>query len=183
MEHVKRVNRELVYTGAILKMYKDTIQTPDGRFAEWDFLAHKGAAAVVPVLPDGRIIMVRQYRNALDRMTLEIPAGARDFAEEPTYDCAAREVEEETGYAAGKLELLITLRTAIAYCDELIDVYVATDLKKTEQHLDEDEYIQIECYTIEQLQGMIFDGTIQDAKTVAALMSYLAWKQKKSAAE
>lgn len=176
MEHVKRIKRELVYTGAILHMYKDTIETPDGRHAEWDFIGHKGAAAVVPVLPDGRIVMVRQYRNALDRMTLEIPAGARDFAEEPTFDCAAREVEEETGYAAGKLEKLITLRTAIAYCDELIDVYVATDLKKTQQHLDEDEFIQIEYYTIEELQGMIFDGTLQDAKTVAALMSYVAWK-------
>ncbi len=177
MEHVKRINRELVYTGAILHMYKDTIETPDGRHAEWDFIAHKGAAAVVPVLPDGRIIMVRQYRNALDRMTLEIPAGARNYREEPTYDCAAREVEEETGFAAGKLEKLITLRTAIAYCDELIDVYVASDLRKTEQHLDDDEYIQIEYYTLEELQKMIFDGTLQDAKTVAALMSYKAWKE------
>ena len=180
MEHVKRINRELAYTGSILKMYKDTIEMPDGKTAIWDFIEHKGAAAVVPVLPDGRIIMVRQYRNALDRMTLEIPAGARDFKEEPTRDCAAREVEEETGYAAGKLELLITLRTAIAYCDELIDVYVATDLVKTEQHLDEGEYIQIKYYTLEQLQKMIFDGTIQDAKTVSALMSYAIWKNQQT---
>lgn len=174
MDHVIRINRELAYTGTILKMYKDTIQTPDGRTAQWDFIAHKGAAAVVPVLPDGRIIMVRQYRNALDRMTLEIPAGARNFPEEPTIDCATREVEEETGYAAGKMEKLITLRTAIAYCDELIDVFLATDLTKTEQHLDEDEFIDVEYYTLEQLQSMIFDGTIQDAKTVASLMAYAA---------
>lgn len=174
MDHVIRINRELAYTGTILKMYKDTIQTPDGHTAQWDFIAHKGAAAVVPVLPDGRIIMVRQYRNALDRMTLEIPAGARNFPEEPTIDCATREVEEETGYAAGKMEKLITLRTAIAYCDELIDVYLATDLTKTEQHLDEDEFIDVEYYTLDQLQSMIFDGTIQDAKTVASLMAYAA---------
>ena len=180
MEHVKRVDRKLAYTGSILKMYQDTIALPDGKQVIWDFIAHKGAAAVVPVLPDGKIIMVRQYRNALDRITLEIPAGARDYPEEPTVDCAAREVEEETGYAAGKLERLITLRTAIAYCDELIDVYVATDLVKTAQHLDEGEYIQIETYTLEELQALIFAGTIQDAKTVAALMSYAAWKTQRT---
>lgn len=172
MDHVRRIKRELVYTGTILHFYKDTIETPDGHQAEWDFIAHKGAACVVPVLEDGRIIMVRQYRNALDRMTLEVPAGARNYPEEPTSECALREVEEETGYRAGKLEWLLTLRTAIAYCDELIDVYVATDLVPTKQHLDEDEFIDVEYYTIDQLVEMILDGTIQDAKTVAALMSY-----------
>lgn len=172
MEHIKRVKRELVYTGSILHFYEDTIETPDGHQAKWDFIAHKGAACVVPVLDDGRIIMVHQYRNALDRMTLEVPAGARNYLEEPTIDCATREVEEETGYKAGKMEWLLTLRTAIAYCDELIDVYVATELTPTSQNLDEDEYIDVEYYTIEQLTEMILNGTIQDAKTVASLMAY-----------
>ncbi|MFQ9510660.1 MAG: NUDIX domain-containing protein [Lachnospiraceae bacterium] len=174
MDHVKRVKRELVYTGSILKFYKDTVETPDGRTAEWDYIGHKGAAAVLPVTEDGKLILVRQYRNALDRLTLEIPAGARNDPEEPTIACAFRELEEETGYKAEKLEFLITLRTAVAFCDELIDVYVATGLTPGEQHLDEDEYVEVEVYTVEQLTAMILDGTIQDAKTVAAIMSYKA---------
>ena len=79
VEHVKRLKRELVYKGAILDIYKDTMELPDGNKAEWDFVSHRmGAAAILPVMKDGRIVMVRQYRNALDRYTLEIPAGKLD---------------------------------------------------------------------------------------------------------
>ena len=74
----ERLSRELAYEGAIIDVYRDRVQMPDGRVAEWDFIGHKGAAAVVPVLEDGRILMVRQYRNAIDRYTLEIPAGGRN---------------------------------------------------------------------------------------------------------
>ena len=87
---IKRVNRTLKYQGVIVDFYSDTMQMPDGRLAEWDLIHHrKGAAAVVPVLPDGKILMVRQFRNALDRMTIEIPAGARDSTEEETIHSAA----------------------------------------------------------------------------------------------
>ncbi len=172
MDSMKRIKRELVYTGTILKFYKDTIETPTGRIVYWDFIGHNGAAAIVPVLEDGKILMVKQYRNALDRMTLEIPAGARDTINEPTLDCAIRELEEETGYASVDLEFLLSLRTAIAYCDELIDVYVAKNLKVSKQNLDEDEFVEVKAYEIDELIQMIYDGTIQDAKTVAALMAY-----------
>ena len=98
VQKLKRIKRELVQKGAIVNMYKDSIELPDGKVAEWDFIEHrKGAAAVLAVLPDGRILMVRQYRNALDRETLEIPAGARDSVTEDTAICAKRELEEETG--------------------------------------------------------------------------------------
>ena len=92
--------------------------------------------------------------------------------DEPTDVAAARELEEETGYKAGKLELLLTLRTTVAFCNEKIDVYVATDLRKSHQHLDEDEFINVEVYDIEELAQMIYDGKIQDGKTVSALMAY-----------
>ena len=98
-EHAKRIKRELVMKGTILDVYKDTMELPNGKTEEWDFVSHrKGAAAVVAVREDGKLLMVRQYRNALERMTLEIPAGARDSVTEDTKVCAARELEEETGY-------------------------------------------------------------------------------------
>jgi len=173
MEELKRVDRRLVRKCHVFDLYEDTIEFEDGRHAYWDFLKHNGAAAVVPVLDDGRILLVRQYRNAIDRVSLEIPAGKKDTIEESGYDCAYREVEEETGYHPENLELLTQLVTAIAYCDETIDVYVARDLVPTAQHLDEDESIDVQAYEIEDVKKMIFDGTIRDAKTVAAIMAYI----------
>lgn len=105
---VKRIKRELIRSGAILDIYTDTMELPDGKVEEWDFVSHrKGAAAVVPVRDDGKILMVRQYRNAIGRMTLEIPAGSRDSVTEDTRICAARELEEETGYRSDDLSFLI----------------------------------------------------------------------------
>ena len=99
MEHIERVQRELKYKGTILSMYADTIKVPNGNTAVWDFIGHQGAAAVVPVTDDGKILMVRQYRNSVDRYTLEIPAGGLNSKDEPTIEAAARELEEETGRA------------------------------------------------------------------------------------
>lgn len=116
--------------------------------------------------------MVRQYRNAIDRYTLEIPAGAFDSANESGEECVARELEEETGYKAGKVEWLITVRSMVAFSNEKVEIYVATDLIPSKQHLDEEESIELEEYTIEELKEKIFRGEIEDSKTVSALMVY-----------
>lgn len=171
-DEFKRLNRELVYHGSIVDFYKDTVQVPNGNVVAWDFIEHKGAAAVIPVREDGKLLMVRQFRNALDRYTVEIPAGGLNGAEEPTLDAAARELEEETGYRSKDLELLITIRTTVAFCNEKIDIYVAKNLIKSKQNLDEDEFINVEAYTVEELSRMIFEGEIEDSKTIAAIMSY-----------
>jgi NTP pyrophosphohydrolases including oxidative damage repair enzymes len=168
---VKRLKRELQCEGAITKYYKDTVELPDGKTAVWDFVGHNGAAAAVAVLEDGRLLMVRQYRNALDRYTLEIPAGGLN-PNEPTIDAAARELEEEAGYVCGKIERLITIRTTVAFCNEKIDIYLATDLKKTKQHLDEDEYVEVVPYELSVLEDMIYSGEIEDSKTIAAILAY-----------
>ena len=173
-EEFKRLKRELVYKGAIVDFYKDTIRVPNGNIAKWDFIKHQGAAAVVPFREDGKLLVVRQYRNALDRYTLEIPAGGLNGADEPTRDAAARELEEETGYVAGKMEWLITVRTTVAFCNEKIDIYLATDLSRGHQHLDEDEFINVEAYTVQELCDKILSGEIEDSKTIAAIMSYRA---------
>ncbi|WP_462398178.1 NUDIX hydrolase [Hungatella hathewayi] len=156
---VKRLNRELKYQGTILKIYEDTVEA-NGHEAHWDFIHHNGAAAVVPVTKEGKLLMVRQYRNALDRYTLEIPAGALDYPEEPKLDCAHRELEEETGFKT------------VAFCDEAIDIFVARELEPSRQNLDDDECIDVEEWTVADLEKLIFEGTITDGKTIAAILAY-----------
>lgn len=177
-DRVERLNRELKYKGRIIDFYEDTVKCSNGHVDQWDFIGHKGAAAVVPLLPDGRILMVRQYRNALDRFTLEIPAGGRDSKDEPMETCAARELEEETGYRCEKLEFLIRVQTTVAFCNERIDVFVARDLIQSQQRLDEDESIDLVACSPDELCQKILAGEIQDGKTISAIMSY-CYKYKK----
>ena len=144
-EEFKRLDRKLVYHGTIIDYYRDTIQVPNGNIAEWDFIGHKGAAAVVPV---------------------------------PPMLAAARELEEETGYHSENLTHLLSLRTTVAFCNEKIEIYVAQDLKPTHQHLDEDEFIDVYAYSVDELCEMIYSGKIEDGKTIAAIMSYKAKYEK-----
>ena len=172
MEEFKRLKRELVAKGHIIDYYQDTMQIPNGNVAVWDFIKHNGAAAVVAVREDGRLLMVRQYRNALERETLEIPAGGLNGPDEPTDQAAMRELEEETGYRCEKAEFLLSIYTTVAFCNEKIDIYLARDLIPSQQHLDEDEFINVEAYTVQELQEMIYAGKLQDSKTVCAIMTY-----------
>ena len=192
MEEFKRISRDLVAKGAIIDYYQDTMQIPNGNIAKWDLIDHKGAAAVVavredgkllmvrqyrnavvPVRGDGKILMVKQYRNAIDRMTLEIPAGGLNGREEPTDQAAMRELQEETGYHTDHVELLTSIYTTVAFCNEKIDIYLARGLKdRGNQHLDEDEFINVEAYSVEELKQMIYDCRIQDAKTICGILTY-----------
>ncbi len=174
MEEYKRLGRELIAKGAIIDYYQDTMLIPNGNVAKWDLIDHKGAAAVVAVREDGKILMVRQYRNALERETLEIPAGGLNGRDEPTDRAAMRELEEETGYVCGGVELLTSIYTTVAFCNEKIDIYLARGLKPGKQHLDDDEYLNVEVYALEELKQMIFDGKIQDSKTICAILTYAA---------
>ena len=116
--------------------------------------------------------MVRQYRNALDRFTLEIPAGKLDDPKEPKIECAYRELEEETGYRSDNQEYLKTINTTVAFCDECIGVYIARDLIPSKQHLDEDECIEVEEWDVKDLLKLIYSGKMTDGKTVAAILAY-----------
>lgn len=178
IENFKRLERRLVRKAHIFEIYEDKLELPDGKIDYYDFLKHKGAAAVIPVLPDGRILLVSQFRNALDRVTLEIPAGGRNSMDEPFVDAAFRELEEETGYRTEELTHLISTRTAVAFCDEKVEVYIADRLIPTAQHLDEAEFIDVHPYTLDEIMQMIFDGKIEDSKTIASIMSYHAFLLK-----
>ena len=171
-EDVKRMGRELAYQGTVLKVYKDHMKFSNGNTEDWDFIHHDGAAAVIPVVDDGKILMVKQYRNALERDTLEIPAGKLDDPDEDGIVCASRKLKEETGYSSDDLEWLLTIRTTVAFCDERIEVFVARNLIPGEQHLDEDEFVDVKAYKLEELKEMIFEGKIQDSKTMAAILAY-----------
>ncbi|MDY6103372.1 MAG: NUDIX hydrolase [Acetatifactor sp.] len=172
MSQVKRVDRTLVANGAIIDYYQDTMALPNGNLAKWDLIDHKGAAAVVAVRNDGKLLMVHQYRNAPERITVELPAGGRNGREEPTEITAGRELEEETGYTCGKLEFLQSIYTTVAFCNEKIDIYLARDLKPGSQHLDEDEFLNVKAYELSELKQMIYDNKIQDAKTICGVLTY-----------
>lgn len=172
MEEFKRIKRELIAKGAIIDYYQDTMQIPNGNVAKWDLIDHKGAAAVVAVREDGKLLMVRQYRNALERETLEIPAGGLEGRDEPTRDAARRELQEETGCSCEQLEFLTSIYTTVAFCNEKIDIYLARGLQSGSQHLDEDEFINVEAYDLDTLKEMIYSGKLQDSKTICGILTY-----------
>ena len=171
MDRIERIDRKLAYKGSMLDVYSDTIKTPDGSTVQYDHIHHPGASAIIPVLDNGNVLLVRQYRNSLDRYTLEIPAGGIEKGES-TIEAARRELEEETGYICDKISPFINVVTAVAFCNEIVEVFIANGLTKTSQRLDPEEFINVEEYSLEDITKKIFDGAIQDSKTVSAIMAY-----------
>ncbi len=177
MDEIKRIDRRLEHKGNIVDFYSDTMVLPNGNQVEWDFVAHKGAAAIVVEDQDGMIVMVRQYRNAVEKYTLEIPAGATNPGED-SKTAAIRECEEETGYRAITAHHLFDLFTTVAFCNEKIGIYYTNQIEKSEQNLDQDEYVNVEKHSLDDLVAMVYNGTIQDGKTISAIMSYKVLKDK-----
>ncbi len=169
---IERLERTVVAKGSILTYCHDRVRIPNGNIRVWDYIAHQGAAAVLPVDDEGRIILVRQYRNAFDRFMLEIPAGGLESPDEPTMEAAVRELAEETGFTASDVSFLMAFYPTVAYSGEKIDIYLAKGLKKKERHLDADEYINVEAWELKELMDMIYSGSLNDGKTVAALSAY-----------
>jgi ADP-ribose pyrophosphatase len=171
MEKAKRIKKELAYQGSIIDVYKDYIKLPDGKVVQWDLVDHKGAAAVLPVTKDGKIVMVKQYRNALDRVTLEIPAGGINPGETP-FESAVRELTEETGYRSDQVTHLKDIVSAIGFCNETIYIYLAENLIPASQNLDEDEFLDVYEYPLEEVLDLVLSNQIIDGKTTAAILAY-----------
>ncbi|GBG55016.1 ADP-ribose pyrophosphatase [Sporomusaceae bacterium FL31] len=165
----KFIKSEVVFEGNLLTVRRDTVELPNGKHATRELIQHPGAVAVVPIRNDGKILLVRQFRYPVDQLTLEIPAGKLDLGEEPDA-CAKRELEEETGYKAKKLRLLSSILTTPGFTNEVIHLYVAEDLVLAEQCPDEDEFIDVEVFTKEEIRKMIENGTICDAKSLLGLL-------------
>jgi len=166
------VNSNHVFSGRILDVIQDTIKLPNGKDAVREVVRHVNASAVVPVNENGEIIFVRQYRHPAGEEILEIPAGTFNGDEENPVDCAARELEEETGYKTGKLTLLSSSYSSIGFCTEIIHIYAAENLTAGTQNLDPDEFVSIETYSLDEAVEMIFNGKIKDSKTIIGLLTY-----------
>lgn len=178
---IKREKRELVAAGSVFRFYKDTMRLPDGKVEYWDYVDHKkgGGAAVVPVLPDGRILLIRQYRPAVDKETLELPAGAKNAPGEAPETAALRELREETGYGSEKVTKLLHLDTATSWCGETTDVYLAEGCgKEGAQELDEAEEVGIVKMALSDVLDLILSGRLSDSKTVAGILAYACREQR-----
>ena len=171
---------ELIFDGKVLHVYKDAINLPDGKKSTREYCKHNGAVAVVPLTREGEVVCVRQYRYALGRVTLEIPAGKFDYIGEDHRDAALRELREETGYTPGKLIDIGPLSTSPALLTEIIYLYLAEDMTEGETDPDDDEFLEIVRIPLEEMVDMILRGEIQDAKTQAAVIKVWAMKQKES---
>lgn len=171
MENLKEkfISAKKIFDGKILKLHCDTVLLPNGKEASREVVDHPGAVAVVPILDDGRIVLVHQYRYPIDKITLEIPAGKLDLNESPD-ECVVRELREETGYETKKIRKVTSIYTAPGFSNEIIHLYIAQDLLLKETCPDEDEFINVEIYKPEQIRAMINDGTINDAKTLVGLL-------------
>ena len=178
----KTLSSESVFSGTLLHVNRDEIRRDDGVESVREWIDHPGAAAVVPLLDDGRlpnlrklmddgrVVMVRQYRYGPQRTFLEIPAGKFDGPHESPEDVARRECEEETGYRPGSLTYLGGLYNAVGYSNEIIHLFTATDLVPTKQSLDEDEALTVELVPLDTLARMAREGELQDMKTTSAIL-------------
>ena len=170
---------EEVYSGVLLHVYRDEVQLPDGEQTAREYIRHWGAVCMVPLTEDGNVIMERQYRYANGRPIIEIPAGKLDSPEEDRLEAAKRELLEETGITADHWRNLGGLICAPAYSNEYITMYLATGLHQGERHLDDEEFLEVYEVPLEELVSAVMDGTIEDAKTISAILkTWVIWKQE-----
>ncbi len=163
------VATERIFRGRIVGLRVDTVQLPGGRVAAREIVEHSGSVAVVPLDGHGNVLMVRQYRKPVEQELLEIPAGMLEPGEEPV-TAARRELEEETGYTARRIEPLVRFFTSPGFCDEEMHTFLATDLVAGRPNPDEDEQIELVPVPLAHVPEMIRRGEILDGKSVAALL-------------
>ena len=170
---------ELIFDGKVLHLYRDEINLPDGGKSFREYCKHNGAVCVVPLTREGEVICIRQYRYALDRVTLEIPAGKFDYIGEDHREAALRELREETGYTTETLVDIGPLATSPALLTEIIYCYLAEDMTPGDCDPDPDEFLEMVKIPLCELVDMILSGEVQDAKTQAAVLKVWAMKQMK----
>lgn len=166
----KTISSEPIFKGHVVALKVDEVELPNGKKAKREIINHPGAVAVIAVTDDNKIILVEQYRKALERSIVEIPAGKIDPGEAPI-KTAHRELEEETGYQAGSMEHVHSFATSPGFADEVIHLYVARDLRKVDKPLaaDEDEFVELMTATAEDAEQLMAEGKIYDAKTMLAV--------------
>ena len=166
-----------VYKGRVVDLRLETVRLPNGATVELELIRHPGAAAIVPMRENGAVLLVRQYRHSVGGYILEIPAGKLDPGEDPR-DCAARELEEETGFRASSLVSLITFLTTPGFTDEVIHLFQATGLTPGKQNLGRDEVLDVVELPLERAIAQIGEGTIRDGKTIVGLQAVYLQKRR-----
>lgn len=166
------VSTKVIYRGKVINLRLDEIVTKNGTKYVREIVEHPGAVAILAFLDDNTILMVKQYRRAVNKILLELPAGTLKINESPE-ECAIRELEEETGYKAHKIEKLGAFYLAPGYSSEKLYVFIAKELEKSEQNLEIDEEINVEKVSIKELLSMIDKGEIEDAKTIASILLFI----------
>lgn len=164
------ISSENIFDGNLLHVRRDTVKLPNGKTATREWIKHPGASSVIPMLEDGSVILVKQYRYPVGKITLEVPAGKLDAPDEDPLVCAERELSEETGYTADKIEKLTTIATTVGFSNEYIHLYIATDLHSGKQHTDDDEFINVVKVPLQEAVAMVNDGRIIDAKSVVSIL-------------
>ena len=167
------ISSDIVFKGQLLEVRRDEATLPNGEIGIREWIKHPGAVCCIPILPDGKIGMIKQYRYAVRQEMIELPAGKLDKSERPE-DCALRELEEEIGYRANNLTFLTNIHPAIGFTNENMWVYLAEDLTKTESNLDSDEFIELIPKKLEDAIDMVWSGEITDVKTIIGLL----WTKK-----
>ena len=178
-EHLleKTLDEKLIFDGKILRLYHDTVELPDSARAMREYCRHNGGVCVLPIKDDGSIIIVRQFRYPHNKLTLEIPAGKLEAKDADIYASAMRELREETGADSGNVVYLGKILPSPAILDEVIHLFLATDLKFGEKHLDDDEFLECETVPFCDALRMVLSGEIEDAKTQIAILKYFAIKE------
>ncbi len=164
-----KLDGETVFDGRLLKVRRDTVRLPNGATTTREHIVHPGAVMILPVLPNGELVMERQFRYPLGCDVIEFPAGKLDSGEAPL-QAAQRELREETGYTAQRWEFLVSIHVAISYSNERIDLFLAQGLEQQAAALDEDEFLEILKVSPAQALAWLAEGRITDAKTVVALL-------------
>ncbi|AEH52010.1 NUDIX hydrolase [Pseudothermotoga thermarum] len=167
----KTIESQEIFKGKILTVKLDKVELANKVQSTREVVLHPGAVAILPILDEEKLILVKQYRYAVDQQLLEVPAGKLDLGEKPE-ECAKRELEEETGYRCGKLEYLGFIYTTPGFSNEKIHLFVAKDLEKTLQKLDEDEILHVVQMNLSDAILKCLNGEIVDAKTICLLLMY-----------
>jgi ADP-ribose pyrophosphatase len=166
----KTLSSLLLHEGRNFDFLVDKVELPNGHVTQRDIVRHPGAVAIVPLLGDGRVVLIRQFRYAAGKTILEIPAGTLELGE-PPLECAVRELREETGYAAKELEPLLSCFMAPGYSDEVIHFFVARGLSVVGDDPEDDEEITLEFHLLEEVRRMIAENVIEDAKTIVGILT------------
>lgn len=165
----KQLSSRQLFDGVVIKLFVDDIELPNGARSHREIVRHQGAVCVIPVTDEGEVIMVRQFRYPFGRVLLEIPAGKLEPNEDPL-DAARRELEEESGVVADRVDFMGELYTTVAFTDEKIYTYIATGLTFKDSHPDEDEFVEVVKIPLSTLVKMVMDGEIKDSKTQVAIL-------------